>query len=396
MISRPFLHFNIATPSEGVWVDVFLHGWWRRGVSVFRQCRSRSGAGPSKKARTSNEFVMAGDATSRVEFDDTDARGGASSPVAGKGDDTDVSFSANANIGSNVFGGKQMVFVELCAGSASLSAVAQKCGYRVMPVDCKRNRHVTKCRVIQLDLATDHAWEVLKYIVLTCDIAAIHFAPPCSTCSKARGIPLPNGDPGPQVLRTASFPRGVPDMSHTDRIKTNAANELYMRMGVFLEWLTRRGVAWVVENPTNSFLWELKFFKYAVQHGCFAHCQTCAWGSSRPKKTSFLSNKRSILMMERFCQDVPPHEHEPWGLDSTGGFATAQEAEYPQAMCEQLVKFVDEVCAEKDVQLVHAGIQPPRVHKQPKGRATPQLVPEYEHMVTVLFRQCFGFTLFVP
>ena len=306
----------------------------------------RSGAGPSKKATTSNEFVMAGDATGRSEFDDTGARGVTSSPVAGKGDDTDVSFSANANIGANSFRGKQQVFIELCAGSASLGAVAQKCGYRVMPVDCKRNRHVPKCRVIQLDSATDHAWEVLKYIVLTCDIAAIHFAPPCGTCSKARGIPLPNGDPGPQVLRTASFPLGVPDVSHTDRIKTNAANELYIRMGAFLEWLTQRGVAWVVENPTNS-LWELKFFKYAVQHGFLAHCQACAWESSRPKKTSFLSNKRSILMMERFCEDVPPHEHEPWGLDSTGGFATAQEAEYPHPMCEQLVKFVDEVCAER-------------------------------------------------
>ena len=92
-------------------------------------------------------------------------------------------------------------------------------------------------------------------------------------------------------------------------------------------------------------------------------------------------------MMERFCEDVPPHEHGPWGLDSAGGFPTAQEAEYLQPMCEQLVKFVDEVCSEKDIQIVYAGIQPPRVRKQPKGRVTPQLVPEHEHVVTVLLRQ---------
>ena len=219
--------------------------------------------------------MSAGDASGRTEFDDTVACGVTSSPVAGKGDDASVSFSANANVGANSFGGKQMVFIELCAGSVSLSSVAQKFGYRVMPVDCKRNRHVTKCRVIQLDLATDYAWEVLSYIVQTCDIAAIHFAPPCGTCSKARGIPLPNGDPGPQVLRTASFLLGVPDMSHTDRVKTNAANELYMRMGAFLEWLTERGVAWVVENPTKSFLWELKFFKYDMG---FSHIVTLVLG----------------------------------------------------------------------------------------------------------------------
>ncbi len=63
----------------------------------------------------------------------------------------------------------------------SLSAVAQKYGYRVMPVYCKRNRHVLKCRVMELDLATDHAWEVMKYIIQTCDVAAVHFAPPCGT-----------------------------------------------------------------------------------------------------------------------------------------------------------------------------------------------------------------------
>ena len=34
--------------------------------------------------------------------------------------------------------GKQMVFLELCAGSAVLSAMAQKHGYRVMPVDFKK------------------------------------------------------------------------------------------------------------------------------------------------------------------------------------------------------------------------------------------------------------------
>ena len=94
----------------------------------------RSGAGPSNKARTSNEFVLVGDAAGRSELSRTGACGVTSSSVAGKGDDASVSFSASANIGANNFIGKQLVFMELCAGSASLSAVAQKCGYRVMPV----------------------------------------------------------------------------------------------------------------------------------------------------------------------------------------------------------------------------------------------------------------------
>lgn len=61
--------------------------------------------------------------------------------------------------------------------------------------------------------------------------------------------------------------------------------------------------------------------------------------------------------MERFCEDVPPHVHEQWGIEPSGGFATALEAEYPLAMCEQLVKFVDEICAENNVKVSHAALQ---------------------------------------
>lgn len=276
-----------------------------------------------------------------------------------------------------------MVFIELCAGSANLSSVAQKFGYRVMPVVHKRNRHKPKCHIVELDLATDHAWDVLRYILETCEVAALHLAPPCGTCSNARGIPLPNGDPGLQVLRTEEFPLGVPDMSDAHRIKVDAANELYKRMGPFLQWLTEQGVAWIVENPTTSFLWQLEFFKEAVKNGYFAHCHACAWGK---KKTSFLSNRPNISIMEKFCEDVPPHQHDSWGVDASGGFATALEAEYPVAMCEQLVKVVDEICADMNVKVSHAGIQAPREHRQPRGRATPQLIPEFETVVTLMLR----------
>ena len=193
------------------------------GLRISDNADLRSGARPSKKARTSSEFESVGNAAGRGGISCADACDVASSPVAGKDSDGNVSFSASVGVGANNYIGKQLVFIELCAGSASLSAAAQKSGYRVMPVDCKRNRHVPKCRIVQLDLATDHAWEVLMYIVQTCDVAAIHFAPPCGTCSKARGIPLPNGDPGPQVLRTSEFPLGVPQMSEMDRSKTDAA-----------------------------------------------------------------------------------------------------------------------------------------------------------------------------
>lgn len=185
-----------------------------------------------------------------------------------------------------------------------------------MPVDCKRNRHKPRCKIVSLDLSEDHAWEVLRYIVETCDVAAVHFAPPCGTCSKARGIPMPAGSPGHQPVRSQEFLMGIPGISGLDQVNVDAANKLYLRMGLFIEWLHERGIAWVVENPTNSFLWELPYFHFAVEHGFFAHCHACASGGTRPKKTSFLSNKRNISLMQLFCEDVEPHHLEPWGTHS--------------------------------------------------------------------------------
>ena len=53
--------------------------------------------------RTSNEFSWVGNAAGRSDFSRTGACGVTSSPVAGKGDDVSVSFSACANIGANNF-----------------------------------------------------------------------------------------------------------------------------------------------------------------------------------------------------------------------------------------------------------------------------------------------------
>ena len=335
--------------------------------------RLGTGSQPSKKAAISAEF---GATEMPVAQSDTDRHASCSSSR-----DLHDSFDFGGFVGDAT--NRQMVFIQLCA---VLSSIAQRHGYRVLPVDCKRNRHKPRCRIVSLDLAEDHAWEVLEYIIETCDVAAVHLAPPCGTCSKARGIPMPDGSPGPQPLRSAEHLLGVPEMSPLDRVKVEAANRLYERMGKFIEWLDAKGVAWILENPTNSFLWELGYFSYAVRHGYFAHCQACAYGSSRPKKTSFLSNKAGIQVMQKFCEDVEPHEHAPWGLAADGSFATALEAQYPDAMCEQLMKFVDELCAEKGIKLLPASLQQPRAHKQPRGRATPQLIPEYEQVVSLLLQ----------
>ena len=74
--------------------------------------------------------------------------------------------------------------------------------------------------------------------------------------------------------------------------------------------------------------------------------------------------------MQRFCEDVEPHEHEQ-------GFCAALEARYLSGMCEQLVRVFDEIGLEKGIILQSADYKLPRVDEQARGRTTPQMIPEY-------------------
>ena len=88
--------------------------------------------------------------------------------------------------------------------------------------------------------------------------------------------------------------------------------------------------------------------------------------------------------MELFCDDVEPHDHEPWGYAPAGGFATAMEAQYPGEMCEELVTFLDSICLGLGINVQPADHKMPRVDKQARGRATPQLISEYEQVCSML------------
>ena len=56
-------------------------------------------------------------------------------------------------------------FVELCAGSAKLSDAVKQHGYHIIAVDHDKNRHAPRCKIIQLDLSHEHAWDMLDFFV---------------------------------------------------------------------------------------------------------------------------------------------------------------------------------------------------------------------------------------
>ena len=53
---------------------------------------------------------------------------------------------------------KQAIVIELCAGSAKLSAACAKTGLTAIAVDQASNRHQVRHHVMTLDLADDGSW----------------------------------------------------------------------------------------------------------------------------------------------------------------------------------------------------------------------------------------------
>ena len=274
------------------------------------------------------------------------------------------------------------LFIELCAGCGILSATVAALGFDVMAVDHTHNRHQTRVKMFNLDLSREHSWVVLRHIARECRIIAVHIAPPCGTCSRAREIKLSSSWHGPQPLRNEVYPYGVPWMSAKDAERVDSANNLYKHMAEFCEFLEEISIAWTIENPTNSWLWALPCMQKLVQRFFFANFHSCAYGGQRYKATSFLTNHAGFLILCRQCDNS--HIHLEWGYDSsTNKFSTALEAEYPKGLCEEYAQVLLEVAR---VQKIHVTPFKPKLHpqKQRSGRTVPPLVPEYVKVTTAL------------
>ena len=124
------------------------------------------------------------------------------------------------------------LIIELCAGSAMLSACFAEQGWNVFPVDHSANRFHPLAKVCNLDLAHKSSWQYLSWLLANHRVAYIHVAPPCGTCSRAREIQRGSSDP--QVLRTNGFPLGLPTLNGSDKDRVMTANAIYDGVTSFL------------------------------------------------------------------------------------------------------------------------------------------------------------------
>ena len=231
-----------------------------------------------------------------------------------------------------------MRFIEICAGSAVLSSAIHHIGLQTLSIDHEFNRFEAHAAITQLELGIESSWESLSDLVREGRVVCVHAGPPCGTCSKARGIPLADGTPGPPPLRSHAHPDGMPGLRPWDQHKVTAANRLYAGLAAFAWELIQLEIPFTIENPTSSWLWDLPCMAALVEACEFVDFHNCAYGGGRKKATSFLTNHAAFQLLARECPG--DHQHEAWGQGAQGGFNTAKEAEYPLPLCNEYASIV--------------------------------------------------------
>ena len=288
-----------------------------------------------------------------------------------------VAAGVNGNFGAESF------FAEICCGSAKLSFCISNVGKPTISIDHDRNRHSAWKPIIKIDLSLPEQCAVLLEWILNRRIDFAWLALPCGTGSRARDIIIPGGPP---PLRSEAFVRGLPNLTERDLQRVLTANSIYDNGHVLILALLSVGAKVVVENPSRSWLWSFPEYQQLLQLGLFdVEFQHCKWNGSEPSRnkwTRLRTNEKSLLQLQGPCKAL--HEHLPWGRQGSK-FVTADEAEYPMAMCEAITTCLYQMSdlALKDLQHSPHQLRRFTAGRQPRGRKAHAIVPEFDAVLTL-------------
>lgn len=294
--------------------------------------------------------------------------------------------------------GTKPIFIELCAGSAGLSLYVNAEGFRSIPVDHSRCDHKSKVPCVILDLSDPAQAQIIINLLRSGNVAAIHAGVPCGTASRAREIALPGGRKGPPQLRSKEFPWGIPGIGPIDQLKVDKANLIYKNVATILDVAIELGILVSIENPKNSYLWDLPWYSNLLSRGFFdVVFQHCRWNPndmpSRAKWTRIRTNCNQLLNLAGPCTQL--HQHLAWGQNPDGTFATKNEAEYNDGMCKEMASSFAAAVTSKGCRLVpsttNADITATAPHKrrrgvmgrQPRGKAIPAVISEFGSIATI-------------
>ena len=246
----------------------------------------------------------------------------------------------------------QACFLELFSGCGLLSRACMDQGFDVVPIDHQARAPLVP--TVQLDLTQPGCQDTCLGLLRSRHPCAIHMAPPCGTCSRARERPIPAsakalGVPEPVPLRSADHPFGLPiiDPDSLNGQRLQSANKLYDFCFRVLAWALEAGAQITIEKPTNSWYWTIlasqirqckdKLLKTKLVEMQSVVFDMCMHGGSRPKSTKLLCSSNDFQSLALTCDKS--HEHLPWSVKwakSGWLFSTHLESAYPAVLAERM------------------------------------------------------------
>ena len=295
-------------------------------------------------------------------------------------------------------GTEKILFVEIFAGSAKLSNAADKRGFRALSVDHSHNKHSPQHDILLMDLSDASSHSGLMQTLEEDVPGAMHVAPPCGTCSRARERPLPHlGDQAPEPLRDEHNLFGFSHLEGRDKVRVQQSNILYAFVVDLLYCCYIHNVILSLENPSNSWLWAIlkelvvahddKKFRIWFQQLSPVTFSNCAWGGERPKSTRWLSTPKIFDRLSKDCPGVSDtHVHKPYVAMRQGAklhFSTSEEAEYPVALCTAAIEAIA-TALKYPINMAAPSLKSQAMASaQQQHRRHPPLIPEFSSFVTM-------------
>ena len=122
------------------------------------------------------------------------------------------------------------------------------------------------CPALLVDLTSKGGQHLALQWLSSPHLVGVFLTPPRGICSRARGIPLVDGHPGPNPLRS---------LRRSDLVCVNKANQLYQFLVTVCAAACDRCLLMAVENPRSSLFWHTSFCLAA--HHCCPVSALCVW-----------------------------------------------------------------------------------------------------------------------
>ena len=152
------------------------------------------------------------------------------------------------------------IFLDICAGaSRPLSATLLQMGFAVLSFDILLNS--------QMDLLDNSSFESLLRLASSGQVGYGAARPSCNDYSR---INL-KADSGPRAIRTPEHINGIPNLTHSERLRLQSSHQMLYRCLVCLSLIFQAGCHCHLEQPANAMSWlepMTKQFLLAISATC--------------------------------------------------------------------------------------------------------------------------------